>query len=225
MKTKVLLTILVIIALTIIGCSKKPCPPPKDSKSSPVLYCNHPQPPIGLQHVVAWITALYRDGAQGEASVEVDYLRIFYYRNGEKILQYADEYDDPNRYMDWTYGGLYLRKPWYGYDQHSAFKDGSFGTKIEDGDLFLPVSTIPDRVWHPVSTCYPIPEVPIDIEYFVIEAKFSIDGDAQVQVGFDCWSTKQAGIEPHTEGGASDWYCGDGTYKLSLKFDRIFRGS
>ncbi len=141
---------------------------PQGSTSSPVAYCDFPKVvggqlfPEGKPHPIAWVTAVACDECDGEAYVDLDYLRIFYILNGQKILHYADEYNDNNLYTG-VYGVTRKRTPWYEYDGPAEFRNGSFGAVIKKGFLHLPVSNMPDRVFHPASTSYPIKPVPPNI--------------------------------------------------------------
>ncbi len=234
MKKLVLLLILPLFAtLFFLSCGKDnveravkdlgPCRNPISSTSSSVYYCDHPTPLKGYQYIVGWMQALNRDGNTDKAWVELDYLRVLKFYNAKLVLQYADEYNDIKKYTDWTYGGLFLRDPWYGGNVHEEFKNGSFGTQIKDGKLLLPVSDRTDRIFHPVNSSWPTKEVPLEASYFVIETKFTIHGNAQVQVGFDGCPTSTTGERPSKESGASDWYCENKTHELTLKFDKRTR--
>jgi hypothetical protein len=152
----------------------------------------------------------------------VDFLRVFYTVGNQKILRYADEYNDISHYKDWIYGSAFSRLPWY-KKFIGPLKEGSFGTKIANGKLYLPVSAYRDIIFHPVSSCYPNKPMPSNASSFIIEVGFTIHGKAQVQVGLDGWTTQQTGQGDNVEIGASDWFCEEKTYNLSIVFDEKTR--
>ncbi|GEM_PF-3456646 len=228
MKTKIFLLCSTLFVLAILaGCGKRTCDVPQGSTSSPVEYCDFPETeggklfPEGKPFPIAWITAVACDDCDGEAYVDLDYLRIFYILNGQKVLHYADEYNNINQYTG-VYGVSFKREPWYA-GEPIQYRNGSLGTVIKNGYLHLPVSSRPDLVFHPASTSYPIRPVPPNITGWILEAGFTIKGEAQVQVGLDAWPTSQAGVGKNQEVCATDWYSKAGEYKISVLFDKKTR--
>lgn len=157
-------------------------------------------PPQGWTSGVAWINSVYDTRKTGESTLQVDWVRLYCLVNGQETLV-AGETQSNGTGVTW--GGLYLRNPWFGNNDYHDPMTVDFSGNI----AVLPLSSIKDRVWHFGGSRGIIPS---GASLCYAEARVKPQGVALVQLGLDFWINQTAlwcGYNQcNTEGAASDWF-------------------
>ncbi len=169
--------------------------------------------PSGWTHGLVWAQALtmkrdhdpHRDGP---ARVFVDWMRIvercimF-----SRVLAQEDYTSGTPGPLSPEWGGLFLRSPWYGGDEHTPL----WNSWVQDGVLEIDVAAVPSRIahwWTPRVRVFP------ECVYYG-EIRVKIEGQAAFMLGSDWWRSDDAppnGYDPscvwsnNCEAWLSSWY-------------------
>lgn len=157
-------------------------------------------PPAGWTSGVAWVVAVHDTRAAGTSSLEVDWVRFYCTVAGQET-QISGESATNGTGVDG--GGLYTRNPWFGNNDAHTTMSVNFSSDI----AVLPLSTIPDKVWHFWGSRVIIPS---NASRCFAAARVRLTGNALVQLGLDFWKDQNIGWcgldQCNTEGSTSDWY-------------------
>ncbi len=198
---------LAVLPLVFSNCVTVPTSRDSDSiappeSPTPRAHVRASLPPPGWTSALAWAQALHDNRKQGPSSIEVDWLRLYCTVNGRDVLVVGETLSNATGTAG---GGLYLREPWFG-DNDSPEPLPS-AIRLSGETFTLPLSTVPDRVWHWWGYRTVIPR---GATKCWSAARVRPVGNALVQIGADWWkdpTIKWCGLDScNYEAFNSDWF-------------------
>lgn len=165
----------------------------------------YPSPPSGYTAVIGWVNATIGTGGAA-GSVKVNNLKLWQKVNGTSTLVASkivcSTCTDPN---DRVWGYSLHKDQWQ--DPLAWWGKSNEGTKffIDGESVIIPVSNIPDDVYHFWHAVWPRPTAISQRATYYITADVLVEGDAMVQIGIDYCPTTTTGNS--LEAAVSNWYC------------------
>jgi len=145
--------------------------------------------------VLGWIIALSDNNFIDSSSIEVDYIKVYGFLDGDSTLLCDQEYSSFDPVND---GGLYLRYPFFpaGFDEHDPLP-----ASVSQGILTFYPSSNRHKVWHLWSERFYSPSG-FQFDAYKIHCRARISGHAVIQAGIDF---RDASETTH-ELGVSNWH-------------------
>nr|WP_231848352.1 IPT/TIG domain-containing protein [Gloeobacter violaceus] len=157
-------------------------------------------PPDGFTAITYWGQAIVDTSKTGEATVEIDYMKLWCTINGtEKLL--ADDQGS-------VYGHLYVRSGWYSIRETEPMP---YTYNAQNDSVVLKLSQHPDKIFHWYMNTPRASWSPQDtVSGCRVEGRMKISGPALVQLGADWWVDAYApwnGAQVNNrEMGYTNWY-------------------
>ena len=168
-------------------------------------YVNPIPPPREFTSALLWGIAIADTRVPGyqAATVEIGWTRLSCTADGKSVVLNDDQGS--------VLGGLYLRRPWFGSnDHHETMPFSSARNGDAQKSVVLRVGLRADRIWHFWSAS-PRAQLPVGkIEGCTVRARAKISSGALLQMGMDYWRSPDvpwagSGVN-NQEAGASNWY-------------------